>query len=149
MQRKINALLLIGLISTFTLATHLITHLARIYWGDRNIWWTPKTMKLYLSETKNNFELFISGKPLQDHIAKETLFALDEEGKQYCVVGKDIGVRLNNWHKVKASMLGTALYSAFGSGVAITCLVLGLVEIIKDKKKISEQTAQQQPMTKR
>jgi len=102
-------------------------------------------MQLTLSETKNSFELFISGKPLRNHIAEETLFALDEEGKRYCVISKDIGVRLNNRHKVKASLLGSALYSAFGSGVAITCLVLGLIEIRKDKKGFPSRQSSSNP----
>lgn len=53
---------------------------------------------------------------------------MDNEGKQYNVVPEDIDVRLNNWEKVKSSILKNTTMSGFGFGVCITLFFVGLVQ---------------------
>jgi len=62
-------------------------------------------MQLPIEDSKGKFELFISGKPLQKHLADGSLFVLDSKGEQYRVVSKDVTIRLNNWNKIKSSIL--------------------------------------------
>ncbi|HUU41224.1 MAG TPA: hypothetical protein VMW42_09795 [Desulfatiglandales bacterium] len=128
MRKKLNPLVLVGIIGAIVFGTHPITQLGRANWGNRNIWWTPKAMALSLNETKNNFELFIGDELLQTRLEQGSLFATDSTGKEYRLAPKDIRVRLNNWMQVKASFLVSAVFSAFFFGVSAACLILGLIK---------------------
>lgn len=134
-SRRINPLLWIGLIGTLTIGTSYITDVYRAFWGDQSIWWTPQVMRLPVEDTRDNFELYIGGEPLRKHLSNSTLFAVDKNGKQYPIVSKDITVRLNNWDKIKASILRHTTMSGFAFGVAITLLVIGLIQVFHHAKK--------------
>jgi hypothetical protein len=134
-SRRINPLLWIGLIGTLTIGSSFIVDVSRVFWGDHSIWWTPQAMRLAVEETKDNFELYIGGKPLQKHLSDATLSSVDKNGKQYTIVSKDITVRLNNWDKIKASILTHTTMSGFAFGVAITLLVVGLIQVFHCEKK--------------
>jgi hypothetical protein len=134
-NKRINPILWIGLIGTLTIGTSFIADAYRAFWGDQSIWWTPLAMTLPVEETRDNFELYIGGKPLRKHLSDGTLFSVDNNGKQYSIVSKDITVRLNNWDKIKASILGHTTMSGFAFGVAITLLVIGLIQIFHHGKK--------------
>lgn len=135
MNKRINALLLIGLIGTLTIGTSFVVDVYRAFWGENRIWWTPQALRLPIEETRNHFELYIAGESLRKHLSEGTLFSVDEKGEQYRIVSKDISVRLNNWDKVKASILTNTTMSGFGFGVAITLLVIGLIQVLAKKKK--------------
>ena len=92
-------------------------------------------MRLPVEDTRDNFELYIGGEPLRKHLSNSTLFAVDKNGKQYPIVSKDITVRLNNWDKIKASILRHTTMSGFAFGVAITLLVIGLIQVFHHGKK--------------
>ncbi|MCK4359330.1 MAG: hypothetical protein KAW92_11425 [Candidatus Cloacimonetes bacterium] len=132
---RINPLVFMGLIGMFTIGTNFAGQLYRAFGGNQDIWWTPRTMQLPIENSKNNFELFISGKSLQKHLADESLFALDNNGEQYRVVSKDLTIRLNNWNKVKSSILTNAIISGVAFGIVITVLVIGLIQVFGQKKK--------------
>jgi hypothetical protein len=134
-NKRVNPILWIGLIGTLTIGTSFITDAYRAFWGDQSIWWTPQAMTLPVEETRDNFELYIGGKPLRKHLSDGTLFSVDNNAKQYSLVSKDITVRLNNWDKIKASILGHTTISGFAFGVAITLLVIGLIQIFHHGKK--------------
>ena len=134
-SRRINPLLWIGLIGTLTIGTSFLTDVYRAFRADDSIWWTPQAMRLPVEETRENFELYIGGEPLRKHLSDATLFSVDKNGKQYPIVSKDITVRLNNWDKIKASILMHTTMSGFAFGVAITLLVIGLIEVFHHRKK--------------
>jgi hypothetical protein len=134
-SRRINPLLWIGLIGTLTIGTSYITDVYRAFWGDQSIWWTPQVMRLPVEDTRDNFELYIGGEPLRKHLSNSTLFAVDKNGKQYPIVSKDITVRLNNWDKIKASILRHTTMSGFAFGVVITLLVIGSIQVFHHGKK--------------
>jgi hypothetical protein len=134
-NKRINPILWIGLIGTLTIGTSFITDAYRAFRGDHRIWWTPHAMMLPVEETRGNFEIYIGGKPLQKHLSDGTLFSVDKNGKQYPIVSKDIAVRLNNWDKIKASILGHTTMSGFAFGVAITLLVIGLIQSFNHGKQ--------------
>ncbi|MBN2467304.1 MAG: hypothetical protein JXD19_04060 [Deltaproteobacteria bacterium] len=130
MRKKINALLLIGIIGSVVCGSHFAVTYGRALWGPSDIWWTPISMALPLDETTQEFNILVSNELLQDHLKRRSLTATDLEGKSYQVVSDDIEVRLNNWHKVKASFLHSAVFAAFMLGVSITCLILGAVQVL-------------------
>lgn len=135
MNKKLNGLVLFGLICFFIFGSSLISDIYRSFWGNKNIWWTPASMQLSLEESRNNFELLINGKLIRQHIKDSSLYAIDSEGKLYKLVSKDFGVRLNNWKKQQASILMKGLVSAFGTGAGLTCFFIGLWIQKRDKKK--------------
>lgn len=134
-NRKINSLLWIGLTGTIIIGTSFFTDVYRAFWGDRSIWWTNQAKRLSVEQTKDNFELYIAGKLLQKHFSDGTLLGIDNNGKQYPIVAKDIAVRFNNWDKIKATILGYTTMSGFGLGVVLTLLVTGLIQFFRREKK--------------
>jgi hypothetical protein len=138
---KINPLVFMGLIGMLTIGTNFAMQIYRAFWGNQNIWWTPRTMQLPIEDSRDNFELYISKKPLQKHLADGTLFALDNNGEQYRVVSKDITIRLNNWNKVRSSILKNAIISGVAFGIVITVLVIGLIQVCRRKKRFANKPA--------
>lgn len=128
LNKRINTILWIGLAGMMIIGTAFFADVYRAFWGDHTMWWTHQSMQLPLEKTKDNFELYIRGKLLQRHLSEKTLFSVDSEGKQYPVVSEVITVRLNNWDKVKSSILTNTTISGFGFGVCITLLLVGLVQ---------------------
>jgi len=134
-NRSFNTLLWIGLTGSFIFGTSFVTDMYQAFRGDHNIWWTNQAMKLSFEKTKDNFELYIGGKLLQKHMRDQTLYSTDSNGKQYPVVSGDISVRLNNWDKVKASILSRTAMSGFAFGITITLLTMGLIQTFQEIKK--------------
>jgi len=134
---RINVYLFIGLIGVATSGSMLFTHLYQAFWGNENIWWTPLQLHLTVEETGNRFQMSVGGKALQKHLADGTLFAVDPNGQQYRVVSKDVGVRVNNWDRVKGTILTGALATSFGFGVSLTFLIIGPFQRVKDKKVVN------------
>lgn len=139
MKREINALLLIGIIGTAVAGSQFAVNYGRATWGDKDIWWTPASLALPLEDTKHQFRIFLSGEPLQNHLEEGSLSATDSSGQSYRVVAEDLRVRLNNWNKVKASHLHSAVLSAFMLGVSLTCLFLGVLQSVTSRKKAPKQ----------
>jgi hypothetical protein len=135
MKKKINALLIIGIIGTSVFGAHFGVQYGRAVWGNRDIWWTPMSMALPLEDTSRNFRLFIGGEPLLEHVERGTLTAVDANGQTYSVSSDDIRVRLNNWPEVKADFLHSAIFSGILLGISLSCLILGLAELIRSRKR--------------
>jgi len=129
-KTKLNALLIIGIIGVFTIGINFVIQIYRVFGSNQDIWWTATTMPLTIDQTKESFELSINGKTIQKHLADGTLLALNDEGNQQSVVSGDISVRLNNWNKVKASILINALFSGVLFGAGITMFIIGLIQLL-------------------
>jgi hypothetical protein len=138
MQKRVNSLLIVGIIGTVVLGFHFGVQYGRAMWGNSHIWWTPKAMAVSLDETRQYFELFLSDELLQDHLKRRSLSATERDGKTYQVVPEDIKIRLNNWYRVKASFLNSAVFSAFVLGISVTCLIMGLARLRMRRESNSE-----------
>ena len=134
-MRKLNGYLITGIIGMAVIGSHFGVQYGRAVWGNNDMWWTPKPMALTLSETRHNFELFVRGDLLQNHLRKGTLSAIDSQGESYRIVPEDIQVRLNNWYKVKSSMLHSAVLAAVLLGISVMSLVVGLKQLVAENKK--------------
>lgn len=139
-MRKTNGFLIVGIIGVSVLGSHFGIEYGRAVWGNNNMWWTPKSMALPLFKTRKNFELFISGELLQDHLDRRSLSATDAKGERYDLVPDDIYVRLNNWQKVKSSMLHTAVWIAFMLGISVMSLIVGVKQFISEDKTTANKT---------
>jgi hypothetical protein len=133
--RSINSLVWIGLTGTFFIGSSFFADLNQAFRGNSGIWWTHDELRLPLEETKNDVEVYISGKLLQKHITDETLTGMDGNGKPYIVVSRDVVVRLNNMDKIRASILTRTTVSGLGLGVSLTLLVTGLIQVFRRRAR--------------
>ncbi len=131
MTRKMNTLMLIGLIGTPIAGAQFGVDYGRAIWGDDQIWWTPVKMALPLEQARGSVQFLFDDQSLQDRLASDPLTSLNAEGLAYFVRPEQFKVRLNNWSQAKASLLHSAVYWAFGLGISLTCLVLGLIEFVR------------------
>lgn len=136
MKKQINPLLFIGIIGTLVTGPQFAFHYGKVFWGNRDIWWTPMPLALSLQETANTFKMFINNESLDNHLERGSLFATDKAGQTYRVVPQDIKIGLNNWQAVKASFLHSSIYSAFFLGVSVTLLLLGIGQVLKKKQNM-------------
>lgn len=135
MGKRVNGLLWIGITGMLIIGTSFFVDVYRAFWGDNTIWWTHQGNPLPVEKTRDKFELYIGGKLLQKHLSEKTLFSVDKNGTYYPVISKDIAVRLNNWDKIKSSILTTTIATGFGFGAATALFFVGLAQCIADGKK--------------
>ena len=134
-MRFINPLLFIGMIGVVTLGSSLHADLMQVFYGEQGMYWTGKDTPLPLEKTGDDFQVFIGGKPLQDHLDEKTFFAADGELVPYPVASRDVTVRVNNWPSVKAQILTKTTLTGFAFGINLTLLITGLVQIFLRRKK--------------
>jgi hypothetical protein len=135
--KSINPLFLIGLIGFFIFGGSFFIDIYSAFYGDKDIYWTHQEMKLPIETTRNDFEIFIAGKSLQNHLSDKTIYMTDKNGMQYPVVAEDINVRLNNWNKIKSTILTKTTFTGVGFGITLTLLIIGLVQTFTQKRKDS------------
>src|SRR5262245_34061808 len=110
-----------GLIAAFLVlaALPVIRELSR----PRDIWWTPKALMMSLDQGRDRVEVYARG---------ESLSALLDSGQLRVGAGagstvlakSDVGLRLNNWDRVRADGLPVLLGSATMCGVLAALLLL-------------------------
>ena len=137
MKNKWNPFLLIGMIGIFTCGSQFAAKYTQANWGNRDIWWTPITMALPLEETKNDFAIYLNGESLQRHLARGTLTVTTDTGTSSRVASSGIKVRINNWHKVRASQLHWAIYFALALGSCATLFGIGVAQWISNARRTS------------
>jgi hypothetical protein len=89
-----------------------------------DIWWTPLPMALSLAESQDRVQIYVRGKPLAPLVAARQLSVSNELGSSP-VDAHEIGLRFNNWDRVRATRIPILLvYAACcGSGVALLLLI--------------------------
>lgn len=134
-MKAINPLLLIGFIGIFTIGSQFFVHIYSAFYDKKDIYWTHQSYKLPIEKTENSFQVYISGKRLQKHLAENTLFAEDANGSRYPVVSKDVTARINTWYQVKSRRLALAVLTGFAFGITMTLFVTGLVQMLIRKRR--------------
>ena len=89
----------------------------------RDIWWTPRTMLIPLAESTDRVEIYALGQPLTA-LLQAGQVRLVEGASIRVLTGSDLGLRFNNWDRVRAERLPVLLASAAGCGVAVLMLFL-------------------------
>ena len=92
-----------SLVFVFLAAMPLVRELTR----RRDIWWTPRTMLVPLAESGDRVEIYVAGKPLGEVLQ-----------------GSAVGLRFNNFDRVRAERLPMLIVDAGVCGAVITLLLL-------------------------
>jgi hypothetical protein len=116
-------LLFLGLSVTlfFIAAVPLFRELSR----RPDIWWTPATMLVPLAEGKDRVQIYARGRPVEELLAAGQL-RLVEEGGSTVLASSDLGLRFNNFDRVRAQTLPLLLVSTAACGVAALLFLLFL-----------------------
>ena len=88
-----------------------------------DIWWTPKQLAVSLAESQDRVEIYIRGKPLGALLTAGQLRMADGAGSDG-VVPADVGLRFNNWDRVRADRLPMLLAYAAAIGAGVVLLIL-------------------------
>ena len=107
------------LVFFFVAAIPLYGELAR----RSDIWWTPRTMLVPLSESADRVEIYSRDKPLAALLQAGQL-RMAEGGGSDTLTASDIGLRFNNWDRVRVHRLPLLLAYAAMCGVTACMFVL-------------------------
>ena len=102
-------------------AVPLYTELSR----RSDIWWTPPTMLVSLAESADRVEIYARGRPLAALLQAGQL-QIAEGARTSALTASEVGLRFNNWDRVRAERLPALLVSAAGCGVAALMFLLVL-----------------------
>jgi hypothetical protein len=127
-KKKLNALMLIGIIGTIVTGSEFVSEYGRAIWGNKDIWWTPESMTIPLRDTRSEVEISIGREPLWSLVDHGSLAIMDQAGQPHIIQPADVRARINNWQKTRASMLHYSVFTAFLVGISLSCLVMGLVQ---------------------
>lgn len=110
----------LGLVFLFGAAAPLYRELSQ----RSDIWWTPQAMLVPLDQSSDRVVIYVRGKPLAA-LLESGQVRITEAGGSAALTPTDVGLRFNNWDRVRAGRIPMLLIYAAGCGVA--ALLLGLV----------------------
>jgi hypothetical protein len=90
-----------------------------------DIWWTPHAMLVPLAESTDRVEIYARGKPLADLLRAGQL-RIAEAGGASTLATTDVGLRFNNWDRVRVERVPLLLVYAAGCGVTACMFLLVL-----------------------
>lgn len=111
----------LSLILFFVAAIPLYGELSR----RSDIWWTPHAMLVPLAESKERVEIYARGKPLAALLQAGQL-RIAEDGALSTLATSDVGLRFNNWDRVRVERLPLLLVYAASCGVTACMFLLAL-----------------------
>src|SRR6266566_7675117 len=110
-------------------AIFLATSGARLYgfFHERSdIWWTPRGTLVPLAESHDRVTIYVRSSELDDLAAAGQLRLL-RDSVTSVVSPADIGLRFNNWDRVRAERISSLLISGVTAGAAAALLLVGLI----------------------
>jgi hypothetical protein len=110
-------------------AAFLLISAARLYtfFQERDdIWWTPRAMSIPLEAAHHRVRVYVRGNELDDLVAARQLLFQNDSGTS-AVKRQDVGLRFNNWDRVRAERIPALLISAVTVGAAAGLLLSGLI----------------------
>jgi len=90
-----------------------------------DIWWTPQTVLVPLTESKHRVEIYARGKPLAALLQAGQL-RIAEDGALSPLAASDVGLRFNNWDRVRVERLPLLLMYSAACGVTACMFLLVL-----------------------
>ena len=101
--------------------------LTRVLARRSDIWWTPTTMAVPLSDASKRVEVLIRGRSLRPLVDGGQI-SLTTDSTAPVVSAGDITFRFNNWDRVRAQQIPEMLVYALMIGVAGVLLILVLTD---------------------
>src|SRR5207245_3777836 len=90
-----------------------------------DIWWTPHAMVVPFTESTDRVEIYARGKPLAALLQAGQL-RIAEDGGCTVLAPSEVGLRFNNWDRVRAERLPLLLVYAAVCGVTALMFLLVL-----------------------
>jgi hypothetical protein len=91
-----------------------------------DIWWTPKAMAVPLGESRDRVEIYVGGTPLPRLLDTGQILVNTGAGSRALTSG-EIGLRFNNWDRVRARRTPLLLGYAASAGAGALFLGFGLI----------------------
>ena len=89
-----------------------------------DIWWTPHAMAVPFTESTDRVEIYARGKPLAALLQAGQL-RIAEDGGCTVLAPSEVGLRFNNWDRVRAERVPLLLvYAAVCGATAFTFLLV-------------------------
>ena len=88
-----------------------------------DVWWTPAPLALSLADSKDRVEIYARGQPLGTLVEHHRVSMMDGTESR-ALTAQEIGLRFNNWDRVRAQRLPLLLICAAASGAAVVLFVL-------------------------
>ena len=128
----------------FTAALFLIPAVALVSELTRrsDIWWTPRTMIVPLGESKGRVEIYARGR-LVDSLIQAGSLRIVSDGDTTVVRTGDIGLRFNNWDRVRGDRTPRLLIYAAMCGVLAVIFFMILTGRIAYRGEIDPPARQQ------
>jgi hypothetical protein len=102
------------------------TQLYRFSQERADSWWTPRGMSVPLEAGHHRVRVYLRGKELDELVARRQLLLQDESGTRV-VTRTDVGLRFNNWDRVRAERIPSLLIYGFIVGAAAALLLSGVI----------------------
>jgi hypothetical protein len=115
-------LLVLGSVFLLTSATQLYP----FYNQRADIWWTPRAMSIPLEAAQHRVRVYVRGSELENLVARDRLLLQTDAGTRV-VRREDVGLRFNNWDRVRAERIPALLVSALTAGAGGALLLVGLI----------------------
>jgi len=89
-----------------------------------DIWWTPPASALSLTESKDRVQIFAEGRPLETLLEQKRV-SIADGASSHVLTTQEIGLRFNNWDRVRGQRLPVLLgYAAACGGGLVLLLVI-------------------------
>jgi len=88
-----------------------------------DMWWTPPPKTLSLAESADRVEIYARGRPLGTLLEQGQVSIGDGAGSRV-VRAEEIGLRFNNWDRVRVQRLPRLLFYAAWCGAGVVLLLL-------------------------
>ena len=114
--------------ATIAIGASLISGMYDVRGDGADIWWTPRTTPLPITDPKAaaSVEIYLDGKPLAHHLAEGSVRLYD--GHRYAELApRDFSVRINGWHEKKTEILLDSIKTgALLTGGVVLALTVGV-----------------------
>jgi len=80
-----------------------------------DIWWTPYALRVPLAESQDRVEIYVGGRPIGALLEAGELRLSDQPGSSI-LSPQEIGLRFNNWDRVRARRIPVLLTYAAACG---------------------------------
>ena len=95
-----------------------------------DIWWTPAPLALSLADSKDRVEIYARGQPLGTLVEQHRVSILDGTESR-ALTAQEIGLRFNNWDRVRAKRLPLLLgYAAVCGAIAVLLLLVATGRLV-------------------